>query len=208
MPRGPGAVFVMVQSEIRFVFLETAFDRPARAAHPHQLVHRDRLRSVAQRKFDCAVGIVAQQQPAFTLRGSFRAQINPDAREGCHQRSFLALGYFVSLPVPQPFDLKQLRYRTAFLLQLRLGPARFGPDFSGAGDLRQVVKVFGQLFQKRLVIAKGTIADRNRLPSPAAAWPCTLWARLFGCRRSPPGSKSLWAVVPETPRYCQRNNRR
>jgi hypothetical protein len=40
MPRRPGALFVMIQSELGFVFLETSFNRPARAADPHQLTQR------------------------------------------------------------------------------------------------------------------------------------------------------------------------
>ena len=170
MPSGPGAVFVVIQSEFRFVFLKTAFYGPARATDAHQFAHRGRLRSVAQGIFDLAVGIVAHQQPAFAFRRPFRAQIDSEAREGRHQWPLFALGYFVGLPVPKRLDGEQLLYATAFLLPRRLGRARLGPDFSGAGDFRQVVEVFGQLFQERLVIAKGTITG-----DPVAA-------KLLGCQ--------------------------
>ena len=90
----------MIQSEFRFIFLEIAFNGPARAADAHQFAHGGLLRSVAQGVFDLAVGIVAQQQPAFALRSPFRAQIDLDAGEGRHQRPLFALGYFVGLPVP------------------------------------------------------------------------------------------------------------
>ena len=139
MPGRPGAVFVMVQSEFGFVFLKTAFNGPARAADTHQLAHRGLLWSVAQGVFNLAVGIVAQQQPAFALRRPIRAQINPGPRESCYQWPFCALGDFVGLPVPERLDLEQLFYRAAFGLEGPPGGARFGPDFSGAGDVRQVI---------------------------------------------------------------------
>src|SRR5674476_1438610 len=55
MPSGPGAVFVVIQSEFRFVFLKTAFNGPARATDAHQFAHRGRLRSVAQGIFDLSL---------------------------------------------------------------------------------------------------------------------------------------------------------
>ena len=66
--------------------------------------------------------------------------------------------------MPERLEGEQLFCRSAFLLPVRLGRARCGPNFSGAGDLRQLIEVFGQLGQERLVIAIGTIAA-----NPAAA---------------------------------------
>ena len=157
VPRGPGAVFVMIQAQFGFVFLETSFNWPARAADAHQFAHRSLWRSVAQRVFDFAVGLVAQQQPAFARGRPFRAQIDPEAREGRHQRPLLALGDSVGLPVQQALDFEQVLHRAAGLLQPPLGGTGFRPDLAGAGDFRQVIEVSGQFFQEGLVIAKGTI---------------------------------------------------
>src|SRR3989442_7597494 len=67
MPGGPGTVFVVVQSELGFIFLETPFNGPARSAHSNQFGHRGLFGSVADQIFDLAVGVVAQQQPSFAL---------------------------------------------------------------------------------------------------------------------------------------------
>ena len=40
VPRLPRTVFVVIQSEFRFVFLETAFNGPARAADAYQFAHQ------------------------------------------------------------------------------------------------------------------------------------------------------------------------
>ena len=111
-------MFVVVQSEFGLVFLEAAFNGPARPARSNQFLHRSVLGGVAQGVFDLVIGTVTQQQPALAFRSPFRAQVDPHPRKGRHQRALLSFRYFVSLPVQQRLGLEQFLDRAAFGFEL------------------------------------------------------------------------------------------
>ena len=86
----------------------------------------------AQRVFDLAAGVVAEQQPALTFRSPFSVQVDPHRRKSGHHRPVFPFGYFVGLPVERVLDLEQVLDGAALSFQLRIGPGLFDP---GAGPL-------------------------------------------------------------------------
>ncbi|MBM3883875.1 MAG: hypothetical protein FJ387_29925, partial [Verrucomicrobia bacterium] len=102
MPRRPTPMLVVVQTQLRFVFLETAFDRPSRRADPNQFTERLGLRRITQGILELAAWIIADQQPPLAGRRALGTHAHPHPRKARHQRTLGPLGQLARPPPQKP----------------------------------------------------------------------------------------------------------